>query len=184
VKPFRAVPIGAALAVLAAGSVVLAQLSRVPADLGWVGLYNNQLIEWLENENRLDELCAQFAGRTDQRDRCRLEKLEPRPYVVPLRAAPSASSRWVGSLLLLATPGKGLHFFYAGQGGGLPREFTPDLHLQDWGYGPYFHQTYLERRGDWFLLPEDPFPMNTWTSAKRRTSLVRTASSTARAEAS
>jgi hypothetical protein len=72
----------------------------------------------------------------------------------------------VGSLLLLATPGQKLQFFYVGPTGGLPLEFAPDLNMQDWGYGPYFHQTYLERRADWFLLPEGPFPPNTWFNAR------------------
>ena len=43
---------------------------------------------------------------------------------------------------------------------------APDLNLQDWGYGPYYHETFLERRGDWFLLPEDPFPAGTWLNAR------------------
>lgn len=37
-----------------------------------------------------------------------------------------------------------------------------DLFDSDWGYGPYFHQTFLERRGNWFLLPAVPFPQPVW----------------------
>ena len=142
-----------------------AQLPRAPADLAWIGLYNNQLIEWLENENRLGDLCAEFLGRADARERCRAEKLQPRPYIVVLRSGPAASAASNGSLSLVATPGKGLQFFYVPTNGGAPREFAPDLNLQDWGYGPYYHETFLERRGDWFLLPEDPFPAGTWLNA-------------------
>src|SRR5688572_26930457 len=114
---------------------------------GWVGLYNDGLIEWLENENRLDEICDQFNGQAKELDRCRAEKLEPRSFVVPLYAdATRAVSR--GALLVVAIPGKGLRFFYARPEGGESIAFDPDLNLQDWGYGPYFHQTYLDRDGD------------------------------------
>jgi hypothetical protein len=142
------------------------QLARAPAEIGWVGLYSRQLIEWLENENRLTELCKPVAGNVIEHDRCRAEKLQSRPFVVTLRRGPDASALAAGSLLLLATPGKGIRFFYLPTSSGAPREFDPDLNLQDWGYGPYFHQTYLERRGNWFLLPQDPFPAGTWLNAR------------------
>ena len=44
-------------------------------------------------------------------------------------------------------------------------EFQPDLFDGDWGYGPYFHQTFLERRASWFRLPAEPFPNGTWINA-------------------
>ncbi len=141
------------------------QRAGAPAEIGWVALYDNDLIDWLENENRLKELCPDVAGDEAGRDRCRAEKLQSRPFVVPLRTAPADSAASAGSLLLLATPGKGLRCFYVPTTGGAPREFTPDLYLQDWGYGPYFHETYLDRRGNWFLLPEEPFPAGTWIDA-------------------
>jgi hypothetical protein len=142
------------------------QRRPVPTEMGWVGLYSNKLIEWLENENRLDTLCAEFFGNAHEHDRCRAEKLLPRPFLVPLRTGPTVSSKSAGSILLLAAPGKGLRLFYIGPSGGAPREFRTDLYMQDWGYGPYFHQTYLDRRGDWFLLPEEPFPVATWFDAR------------------
>lgn len=154
-------------AFIVAGSMLpAAQLPRAPTDLAWVGLYSNQLIDWLENENRLDELCPDIPGNADERVRCRAEKLQPKPYVVVLRGAPNASAASPGSLLLVATPGRGLQFFHVPARGGAPRAFTPDLNLDDWGYGPYYHQTFLERRGDWFLLPQDPFPAGTWFNAR------------------
>lgn len=153
----------AATVIIVVGSILpAAQLRRAPADLAWIGLYSNQLIEWLENENRLDELCPEIGGNADERVRCRANKLQSRPYLVVLRSGPTASASSNGSLLLLATPGKGMQFFYAPASGGAPRAFTPDLNLPDWGYGPYYHETFLERRGDWFLLPEDPFPAGAW----------------------
>lgn len=140
-----------------------------------MGLYNTNLIEWLENENRLTTLCNEHSGQAYELDRCRAEKLLPRPYLVPLRAGPKASAKSAGFLLLLAAPGKGMRFFYVSPSGGIAREFEPDLTMQDWGYGPYFHQTYLDRRGDWFLLPEDPVPAG--TGSTRAISTVRPISS-------
>ena len=148
---------------LEASVTYASQGNRVPTEIGWVGLYNDTLIEWLENENRIDELCGALRG--DDRDRCGEQKLRPQPFIIPLHTAPNGAGRSAGTLLLLATPGKGMRWFYAPPGGGEPREFEADLALQDWGYGPYYHQTYLERRGSWFLLPSDPFPEPTWFNA-------------------
>jgi hypothetical protein len=160
-------PFRTSAAFIVAGSILpAAQLPRAPADLAWVGLYNDQLIEWLENENRIDELCPDIPGKVDDRVRCRDEKLRAKPYVVVLRRTPSTTAPSPGSLLLVATPGKGLQFFYVPARGGAAHEFTPDLNLDDWGYGPFYHETFLERRGDWFLLPEDPFPAGTWLNAR------------------
>jgi hypothetical protein len=58
-----------------------------------------------------------------------------------------------------------MRWFFSPPSGGAPLEFETDLAMQDWGYGPYYHQTYLERRGSWFLLPRDPFPEPTWFNA-------------------
>ena len=38
----------------------------------------------------------------------------------------------------------------------------PDVFLQDWGYGPYFHQTITQQQGDWFQLPTDPWEVPVW----------------------
>jgi hypothetical protein len=158
--------ISAVFLLVAGSSLPAAQLPRAPADLAWIGLYSNPMIEWLDNENRLDELCPDIPGSADERVRCRIEKLQPKPYIVVLRAAANASAVSPGSLLLVAAPGAGLQFFYVPTRGGAPRKFSPDLNLDDWGYGPYYHQTFLDRRGDWFLLPEDPFPAGTWLNAR------------------
>ena len=40
--------------------------------------------------------------------------------------------------------------------------FVPDVFLQDWGYGPYFHQTIVRREGDWFQLPPGPWETEVW----------------------
>ena len=121
-----------------AGSMLGAdQLSSTPADLAWVGLYNDELLEALENENRLDALCPPSITTVEAREQCRDEMLKPRAYVVSLRTAPNTSAVSAGSLLLLADPGRGMRFYYVRPEGGQAREFTTDLYLADWGYGPY-----------------------------------------------
>lgn len=140
------------------------QMARAPREMGWIGLFSWRLIEWLENGNRLEQLCKEESEAANSR--CRDAKLQPLPLVVPLHAGPTRNAASRGSLLVLATPLKGLRFFHVSTRGGSPREFVPDFTLEDWGYGPYYHQTYLERRGDWFLLPPDPVPAGTWINAR------------------
>lgn len=133
--------------------------------IGWVGLFNDALVAWLENENRLTDLCGGSAV-DESWYRCRNTQLAPKVHVVPLRSLPHESSRPGGALIIVAAPGKGLAVFYAGVGGGAATRFTPDLFDPDWGYGPYFHLTIVERRGDWIRLPADPFPPDTWFNSR------------------
>ena len=48
-----------------------------PQELGWVGLFSPALVEWLENENQLETLCAAFKKDSDDWQQCRREKLAP-----------------------------------------------------------------------------------------------------------
>ena len=145
----------------ACGGDVLAHQTRA-VERGWVGLFSRPLIDWLENENQLAQLCSAFVSESLEWHRCRDEKLAPHIYLVRLWAAPSERGRLVGSLVLIATPGQGLRALFVPASGGLAKEFRPDLFDGDWGYGPYFHQTFVERRAHWFQLPEGPFPKGTW----------------------
>ena len=133
--------------------------------VGWLGLFNTSLLEWLENENRIESLCSRFAAGSEESYRCRDEQLAPKLHVVRLWAGPSETTRSAGLLLIQATPGKGLRSYYVDARGGPAREFRPDLYQSDWGYGPYFHETFVERRGSWFRLPEGPFPSGSWIKA-------------------
>ena len=133
--------------------------------LAWVGLFGPELVTWLENAKRLSELCGRADGTPKWRQ-CREEKLAPRTISIALRDAPSERASFVGSLVVVALPGIGLRAFYAGPSGGGVRGFTPDLFDRDWSHGPYFHQTYLDRHGDWFLLPEGPLKAPAWFDAR------------------
>jgi hypothetical protein len=133
-------------------------------EIAWLGLYNAALVEWLENENRLDELCGAADAPAPKSRECRDEKMKPRRHVVPLRAVPDVTAPVVGELVVEATPGQGLRAYYRSAPHS-EMEFVPDLFDADWGYGPFFHQTVLERRGAWFRLPSGPFSHAVWMNA-------------------
>lgn len=135
-----------------------AQRPSALGDLGWVGLYNTALLEWLENENRLSTLCPD----TPKARECREEKMKPKLYRIALREHPRETAASQGDLVIRAAPGQRLRAYYRPAPGGPEREFVPDLFDPDWGYGPYFHQTFLERRGAWFLLPAAPLSRPAW----------------------
>jgi hypothetical protein len=124
----------------------------------WVGLYDPAQLGWLENENRLGELCNDSATLAE----CYSKYLAPLVSVYPLHAEPDNSSRHVGDLIVVAVPGRGLSSYFRVAGSQHTTRFTPDLFLQDWGYGPYFHQTVSARSGDWFKLPRGPWENEVW----------------------
>lgn len=146
-------------------SVSFASQPTGTAEIGWLGLYNRTLVEWLENENQLQTLCAAFPESSATWEQCRTEKLAPRIHAVRLWSGPTEKAAAAGSLLVLATPGQGLRSFFVPVTGGPATAFVPDLFDGDWGYGPYFHQTFLERRATWFRLPAVPFAKGTWINA-------------------
>ena len=125
---------------------------------GWVGLYNPERLGWLENENRVLSLCA----NVEDFGSCYEEMLAAAIDVYPLYADRDPASPTVGDLIVAAVPGRGLTAYYrpieAGQGIG----FQPDLFDNDWGYGPYFHQTIVREEGEWFQLPPDPWDRTVW----------------------
>lgn len=125
---------------------------------GWVGLHREERLPWLENENRLGELCA----NVQDVDTCYEEALRPAVDVFSLHAGPDASSARVGELIVIAVPGWGFSaHFRTDEGETVP--ITPDVFLRDWGYGPpYFHQTFVVRTGTWFQLPRDPWGGPVW----------------------
>ncbi len=124
----------------------------------WVGLYDPAQIGWLENENRLGELCTDSSTLTE----CYSEHLVPSVSVHPLYMEPDSLSRRIGDLIVVAVPGRGLSWHFRVEGSRQAAPFTPDLFLQDWGYGPYFHQTVSAQSGNWFKLPRGPWKDEVW----------------------
>ncbi len=133
-----------------------------PSFIGWVGLFTHDLVDWLENENRLAMLCPDQASHSVEWARCRDTVLRPKVLSLRLRSDSSPHAPIIGDLLIEATPGKGLRAYYLPATGDPAVAFEPDLRDGDWGYGPYFHETVVERRDTWVRLPEGPFPKTAW----------------------
>ncbi len=141
------------LLVLALSHITTAASQRaetLPTELAWIGLFNHELLGWLENENRLGELCTAEPSTAAWHE-CRAAKMEPKVAVIPVRSEPHVSAKRLGEILLVALPGRGLRAFASANRRVEP--FTPDLYDSDWGYGPLFHQTILARRGTWCRVP-------------------------------
>lgn len=125
----------------------------------WVGLYGSAPLARLENENRLGEVCTDSETLAE----CYLQQLAPSVVAVPLHTGPDRKTPQAGEILVVVVPGRGLSAFYRpAQASIAPVFFTPDLFLQDWGYGILFHQTIAEQRDDWFKLPAGPWATPVW----------------------
>lgn len=125
----------------------------------WVGLHGAAPLARLENENRVSEVCAV----PETMSRCYVEQLAPAVAAAPLHAGPERGSPVVGELLVVVVPGRGLSAFYrSAESSTAPVFFTPDLYMQDWGYGTYFHHTIADQRDDWFELPPGPWAVPVW----------------------
>ncbi|MDH4044795.1 MAG: hypothetical protein OEW06_10075 [Gemmatimonadota bacterium] len=129
-----------------------------PGFRAWVGLYDPAHLGRLENENRLGQLCTDSSTLAE----CYAEQLAPAVAVYPLYAEPDTTSRPIGDLLVVATPGRGLTTHFRAAGARDAVTFTPDLFLQDWGYGPFLHQTISAQQGSWFQLPRRPWDEPVW----------------------
>lgn len=90
--------------------------------------------------------------------------LEPRQYEIEVHDEPRPGATPAGTIVIEATPGSGLRASFRAAPGAPATEFVPDLFDADWGYGPWFHQTFLEQRGPWFLLPTGPLPRPAWVN--------------------
>ncbi len=154
--------------VIVAGTLLCATLGASQArdgesgGVGWIGLYTAELVEWLENENRLSSLCSPHAPDSAAWYGCRERNLQPKVYVVRLRTAPSRQAAPAGDLIVEALPGRGLRAFYVPSQAGSAVPLVPDILDSDWSYGPFFHHSVVERRGSWVRLPEDPLPREAW----------------------
>jgi hypothetical protein len=129
---------------------------------GWVGLWNTEMLDWLENGNRMHRLCPESLS-AKERGACRKRLSAPKSWHIPLSETPgmTAASGWI---VITATPGEGLAAAYVDREKTSSISFTPDLYDQDWGYGPYFDQTFLDYSNGWFLLPRGPFPVPLWAN--------------------
>jgi hypothetical protein len=158
------------VAVVAAGFVSVAASGGTSGQIivqervGWVALFNEDLVRWLENGSQNERFCgAPSVDRIMAWEKCSGAYLAPKVRVWWLRTAPTNTSDAAGDLVVVAIPGKGLHGYYVAPAGGEAVRFVPDLFDSDTGYGPpYYHQTVVERRLGWVRLPASPFPSSAW----------------------
>ena len=100
----------------------------------WVGLYDPAHLGWLENENRLGELCPDPSRLAD----CYEEMLRPEVSVHALHRAPDSTSTRVGDLIVVAVPGRGLSAAFLPAAASRTLPFLPDLYSRIGAMGPIF----------------------------------------------
>jgi hypothetical protein len=162
----RRIVVGLLLLTSACGGEAETQVPEYRGTIAWVGLYTDDLLRWLENENRLMDICGQpTQPATDTWTRCATEARKPRSVTVTVYEAPSTDARALGSIEIVAVPAQGLTAQYLPETGD-PVPFVPDIYLQDWGYGPFFHQSILTHTSGWVMLPPTPFPAPVWVNAQ------------------
>ncbi len=85
---------------------------RGAREIGWVGLYNAELLEHLDSVNRMRELCAPAVEGSEAYDACRRARMAPKTIELRLFAGPSETARSTGVIRLVATPGEPLAAFF------------------------------------------------------------------------
>lgn len=117
----------------------------------------------LENENRIEELCPKSLKNSEA---CRKEKLAAKTWTLNVYEKPDLSSRRLGEIHVIGTPGKGMLARFAPLGKS-PIDFPSDSTGTDWGYSCYFEFTASDVKGDWTQLPKRPFPEAVWINIKK-----------------
>lgn len=119
--------------------------------IGWVGLWNKEMVEWVENENRIYKLCPKSMAQDTYKE-CRKTNLSEKTWLIEVFSSPDKKSEKVGEILITVKPGDSFVSSFKNLKGVII-QFEPDLYDQDWGYGPFFHQTILERKNNWIKIP-------------------------------
>ena len=119
-----------------------------------------QLDLLLERQN--DRRACLDASPLLQRSRAIVSEA-PAEFDLPVYAAPDSTSERVGTIRIArdeSEPGPHRLVLTFRRSDAEPVEWVSDRRQFD-GYGGYYH-TVLEQRGDWLLLPADPFPTPIW----------------------
>lgn len=118
---------------------------EVSTPLQFVSLWDHEKAK-VEGLNRINELC-----KDENYSRACLEKyLTPTVSILPLYTEPNGSKPFAVYSVKFA-PGEGGKISYLNLTDGSTARFDPDMFDPDWGYGPpYFHQTLLNKKGDWY----------------------------------
>ena len=90
-----------------------------------------------------------------------------REWTLPVRDAPAADARRLGTIVARVLPGHGMDLIYRPDDG-VDVPFDTDWIENDTGYTFLRDQTILDRKGDWYLLPRRPFPQPVWVHLPNR----------------
>lgn len=137
---------------------------------GWVGLWNSEMVRWAENANQIYKLCPKSMD-TDSYKKCREQNLSKKTWIIPAYKNPKNTSPKVGEILITVKPGSSFIASFKNNSENNDNkktitDFEPDLFDQDWGYGPFFHQTILEKKGNWIKLPIQSLLAPVWINPK------------------
>jgi len=111
----------------------------ITAMIGWIGLWNSEMLDWAENKNTGSKV-----------------------WTFNIHQKPNAETKIVGSILVTVISQSAFEFAYRAERSSQAEPFAPDLYDQDWGYGPYMHQTFIARNKMWFKLPRNPLLSEGW----------------------
>lgn len=117
----------------------------------------------LENENQIDLLCPKSSKDPQV---CRKEKLAPMKWSLKVYEKPDLSSKRLGEIRVVGTPGKGMQAQYIPLAES-PIDFPSDSSGTVWGYSCYFEFTVSDVKGNWIQLPKRPFPNPIWINIKK-----------------
>jgi len=131
-----------------------------PSLIGWVGFWNEEMVKWAENENQISSLCPENLSQEEQR-KCKAENLPEKVWTIHAFNQPDTKSGKTGEIFTSVKPGDPFVSSFKSPSGEIS-QFEPDLYDQDWGYGPYFHQTIVEQKGDWLKIPLTPLTASAW----------------------
>lgn len=136
---------------------------------GWVMLSGDPAIAGSLDWTQVYQACAMEAREAGESQmECVRRRAGPSVRVFPLHVAPDPDSWEVGRLLIVWQPEQPLAALFLPTDSLETRHFVPDLYDPDWGYGPpWFHQTLLDRQGEWYRLPRRPFPEPVWAPMGR-----------------
>lgn len=138
--------------------------------IGWVGLWNSEMVQWAENANQIYKLCPKSMDKEAYK-KCREKNLSKKTWTIPAFKNPNNKSPKVGEILITVKPGSPFiasfknNSEYNDNSENIT-DFEPDLFDQDWGYGPFFHQTIIEKNGNWIKLPIPSLPTPVWINPK------------------
>lgn len=114
-------------------------LSPIKTPFSAVSLLKKTFLGWINNENRLNEMCP-----TRDED-CITNALLAKIDKIPVYDHPYGKA--IAHLEVTYAPRQAITVALIKEGKVFP--FTPPIYDGDWGYGPWFHATLLDQNGVW-----------------------------------